>query len=748
VGLLNGCCVQLLTEIRVHRALSHPHVVHFHSYFEDDNNIYMMLELCTNRSLADMVRERGSLTEVEARLFMVQLLSACRYLHQHGIIHRDLKLGNVFLDSKMHCKVGDFGLATKLQTREERKKTVCGTPNYIAPEVLAGGEDGHSFEVDIWSLGVILYTMLVGRPPFETRDVNETYKLIREGRFDFPPGCATSEEARVLVRRMLQTDPTKRPRIEEILRDPWFSSSRAFCAAAIPASARSVAPVFKSHEIVLCKQVVDDELRSEVATLRRRIRTTGPGTEHPDEPPAATVPPPLKTKPLIAPPERQVLGAASVNASAGVRKGVAPPLLPLTSENRPVTSLAGLGPTSRPIVTTVASSSSASARPIVVFEDEDLGAGRPVRGAKRFAMHRSPQPMLAERPTACSVDGDGIHEDDDDVDMSPHKAPALSIRAPPPLTRVDSATETPTTGLPAPFAASSSSSAAAVAAFRSVAVDSPPPRTTGASSSSSAAAARTPADSVSRGENPSTLARMVHTLSRAGTDSAPSHATVEGDIPRLSVVKWVDYSSKYGLGFLLSNGSSGVHFMDMSKIVCASDGLHVEYWPAVPHDERPRDPLTGKRYIPHESFTTEEYPAELKKKITLLTHFRQYLLDHWKQATESGSALPEEIESVARGSPTSGLVYLKKWLRTEHAAVFRLSDRTVQACFFDGSSVTLNPDSSGAVFTDKHNMRSHHRLSDVMHGGNPSVVKRLNYVKDLLSRLVGSGSETAPGTVA
>jgi polo-like kinase 1 len=97
----------------------------------------------------------------------MQIINALKYLHAHRIIHRDLKLGNLFLNEKMEIKLGDFGLATKLDFDGEKKRTICGTPNYIAPEVLEG-KGGHSYEVDIWSLGVIIYTLIIGKPPFET----------------------------------------------------------------------------------------------------------------------------------------------------------------------------------------------------------------------------------------------------------------------------------------------------------------------------------------------------------------------------------------------------------------------------------------------------------------------------------------------------------------------------------------------------------------------------------------------------
>jgi len=98
------------------------------------------------------------------------MLKALKYFHNKRVIHRDLKLGNLFLSEEMKIKIGDFGLASKLEFEGERKRTICGTPNYIAPEVLEA-KNGHSYEVDVWSLGVIIYTLSIGKPPFETNDV-------------------------------------------------------------------------------------------------------------------------------------------------------------------------------------------------------------------------------------------------------------------------------------------------------------------------------------------------------------------------------------------------------------------------------------------------------------------------------------------------------------------------------------------------------------------------------------------------
>ncbi|XP_064477278.1 serine/threonine-protein kinase PLK1-like [Ornithodoros turicata] len=229
---------KMTQEITIHKSLRHKHIVGFHSFFEDDKNVYIVLELCNRHSLMEMQRRRKSVTEPEARYFMQQLLLGCRYLVQEKVIHRDLKLGNLFLNDKMELKIGDFGLATRLDFEGERKKTLCGTPNYIAPEVL--GKKGHSFEVDIWSIGCILYTLLVGRPPFETSSLKETYIRIKKNEYRIPSSVGPT--ARTLIQKMLQLEPERRPNVEAVLADDFFTSGPI--PQRLPVSCLTTAPRF------------------------------------------------------------------------------------------------------------------------------------------------------------------------------------------------------------------------------------------------------------------------------------------------------------------------------------------------------------------------------------------------------------------------------------------------------------------------------------------------------------------------
>jgi len=218
---------KLRSEIAIHRSLDHQRVVKFYDYFEDSEYVYIILEICSNQTLNEFMRKRPGkrLSESEAMFYLYDLIVALKYLHRRRVIHRDLKLGNLFLDSDNRIKVGDFGLAAQLEHDGEKKRTICGTPNYIAPEILEG-KHGHSYEVDIWSLGVICYTMLFGRPPFETSDVKTTYRKIRYNQYAFPDTVHVSQQAKDLISSILRTDPRSRPSLDEILASSWFQTSR------------------------------------------------------------------------------------------------------------------------------------------------------------------------------------------------------------------------------------------------------------------------------------------------------------------------------------------------------------------------------------------------------------------------------------------------------------------------------------------------------------------------------------------
>ncbi|XP_038145201.1 serine/threonine-protein kinase PLK3 [Cyprinodon tularosa] len=227
---------KITNEIDLHRSLSHKHVVKFSHFFEDSENIYIFLELCSRKSLAHIWKERRTLTEPEVRYYLRQIISGLKYLHSRGILHRDLKLGNFFINENMELRLGDFGLAAKLETVEQRKKTICGTPNYLAPEVL--NRQGHSAESDVWSLGCVMYTLMCGNPPFETLDLKETYKCIKEVRHTIP--STISPAAQKLISGILKKNPSDRLTLDQILNHEFFT--KGFTPDKLPTSSCTMVP--------------------------------------------------------------------------------------------------------------------------------------------------------------------------------------------------------------------------------------------------------------------------------------------------------------------------------------------------------------------------------------------------------------------------------------------------------------------------------------------------------------------------
>ncbi|XP_062920546.1 serine/threonine-protein kinase PLK3 [Mobula hypostoma] len=223
-------------EIELHKSLSNKYIVKFYHSFEDDENIYIFLEHCSHKSLAHILKARKTLTEPEVRYYLRQIILGLRYLHVRDILHRDLKLGNFFINDNMEVKVGDFGLATKLLPVDQRKRTICGTPNYLAPEVL--NKQGHGPEADIWSLGCVMYTMLFGRPPFETSDLKDTYRCIRAAEYTMPSSFSVA--AKDLIGSILKKNPEQRPTLDAILNHDFFA--KGFTPDVLHPSSCTMAP--------------------------------------------------------------------------------------------------------------------------------------------------------------------------------------------------------------------------------------------------------------------------------------------------------------------------------------------------------------------------------------------------------------------------------------------------------------------------------------------------------------------------
>ncbi|XP_068660617.1 CBL-interacting protein kinase 1-like [Aristolochia californica] len=212
---------QIKREIGTLKLLKHPNVVRLHEVIASKTKIYMVLEYVTGGELFDKIASKGRLSETEGQKLFQQLIDAVSYCHDKGVFHRDLKLENVLVDAKGNIKISDFGLSALPQhfRNDGLLHTTCGSPNYVAPEVLANrGYDGATS--DLWSCGVILFVILTGYLPFDDKNLAILYQKILRGDTQIPKWI--SPGARKMIRRILDPNPKTRITIGQIRADEWF----------------------------------------------------------------------------------------------------------------------------------------------------------------------------------------------------------------------------------------------------------------------------------------------------------------------------------------------------------------------------------------------------------------------------------------------------------------------------------------------------------------------------------------------
>ena len=552
---------KLISEIKIHKSLHHPSIVGFEHYFEDTENVYILLEMCHNQSLNELLKRRKRITEIEVLCYMVQIIKGLKYLHSHRVIHRDLKLGNLFLTDKMELKIGDFGLATKLEFEGERKRTVCGTPNYIAPEIL-DGKTGHSYEVDVWSLGVICYTLIIGKPPFETQDVKTTYKRIKMNSYSFPEGAIISDAARNLITEILNTDPLKRPSLDQMLAHDFFNLGTSI-PKLLPTSTLACTP-----SLSFIRQYMPDANSHGIVqkVTSQRVQTTENQSN-------------------------KIIG----------------------SERNKIENL-----------------------------------------SSKDSAFTSSRPLTTNTQNYLSTKGKS--------------------------------------------------------------------------------------ESISNLKDPKSMTNNL--TGRDDKTKTDQFNNIQG--PDTWVKKWVDYSSKYGLGYLLSNGSTGVFFNDSSKIILEAKGNIFNYI------ERR---VSDKQEI-ISSHTLSDYPKELQKKVTLLQHFKSYLEGDSSSTNKEVAINPKDQNFISKNQfgleednkttdsskKNMNLIYVKKWMRTRHAIMFRLSNKIVQVCFQDHTEIILSSESRIVTYVNKKAERTTYPLSTALESNNHEMTKRLKYTKDILTHMLSLNS--------
>lgn len=230
---------QIKKEISIMKMVKHENVVKLYEVLASRTKIFIVLELITGGELFDKIVAEGRFDENTARFYFRQLIKGLKYCHGQGVCHRDLKPENLLLDVNANLKISDFGLSALYSGSPEDEgratllHTTCGTPNYVAPEVLADkGYDGRA--ADVWSCGVILYVLLAGFLPFDEPHMSALFRKIQKAEYSFPPWF--SKPIRNLISRILVPNPADRYNVADIENDPWFRGNDNYVDDNLPFS--------------------------------------------------------------------------------------------------------------------------------------------------------------------------------------------------------------------------------------------------------------------------------------------------------------------------------------------------------------------------------------------------------------------------------------------------------------------------------------------------------------------------------
>ncbi|XP_035693860.1 serine/threonine-protein kinase PLK2-like [Branchiostoma floridae] len=754
-------------EVALHRTLIHRHVVAFHHSFEDEQNIYIILENCNRKCLANIIRHRKTLTEPEVRYYLRQVAEGVKYLHGLGIVHRDLKLGNFFLTENMDVKIGDFGLATNAaEEGEDRKRTICGTPNYIAPEVLQ--KKGHGYAADMWALGCAIYTMLAGRPPFETASLKTTYARILEGHYVMPTRLVTSSKA--LLRALLCKDPLQRLTLDGVTEHDFLT--KEFVPTRLPHTACTVEPRFPTKPVT-----------PKLATTQR-CNAFNKKTKTPSSTVTTTTTPRPAAKDKEATPKVEKterdgtrlnrVAAAFSNMSVTPSRGrtasndadddVKEPQNADDGEQSPTVTTpksdAGVD-VKRAIQSAVATFAvPASPRPFDSSTTVTAGAAVGSR-CDRWATRKMLQALATcvdNMPTGISQDfyrrlvreevslgewlcsvcratGEVAQDEEETMDLSLGDGLPGGSGAEEEMEAPEDEAEVPrepTSPIPMPRVVLEDS-----IGDLSVEEDLPVGAERDVTFSLVKKGTKRGADKLTDSLGFAyTVRKRKVTVTYWECEKRPKEEVFCGfrdnqrppqwSGPRGKVTwvpKWVDYSNRYGFGYQLSDNSVGLLMNDASLITLCPDKRTMQYYPAQ---------SGGRTAI----FTAATAPAHLTTALTLLDYFTRYMEDR----LINGGDMPHS-SVVSRDFNVERVPYVTRWFRTDRAIVMLLSCNTLQINFMeDHVKVILtcsDPEDYVMTYINQQRMSSTYRLVTLAHSGCPAEMReRMTYARAMLRKVV------------
>ncbi|CAM6054097.1 unnamed protein product, partial [Sphagnum tenellum] len=208
---------QLRREIEIQSRLRHPNILRLYGYFYDKTRVYLILEYAAKGELYKELQRCRVFSEKRAATYIASLAHALMYCHEKHVIHRDIKPENLLIGSKGELKIADFGWSVHTSSR---RRTLCGTLDYLSPEMVEGKE--HDAGVDVWSLGILCFEFLFGTPPFEEKGHSDTYKRIVRVDLRFPSKPVISAAAKDLICQLLVKDSSQRLPLQKVVSHPWI----------------------------------------------------------------------------------------------------------------------------------------------------------------------------------------------------------------------------------------------------------------------------------------------------------------------------------------------------------------------------------------------------------------------------------------------------------------------------------------------------------------------------------------------
>jgi serine/threonine protein kinase len=661
---------QLLAEISIHRSVIHKHIVRFHHVGSNAENYYLLLEKCNNKSLRQVVKARSRLTEEEVKYWMSQLLDGLAYLHANNICHRDLKLDNIFLHD-MQVKLGDFGFSVKLLPNETTR-TFCGTPNYIAPEVVA--RVGYSLPVDVWAVGVLIYTMLYGTPPFETAAAETTYAKITNNDYSFPVNDTVSEAAREVITWCLQHVPTDRPTCNQLL------AHRFFAPDTIPSSLH---PSSLGYSLPPIPNIVPAN-----RTKRQRAAAIATTENHMDQfAPVAK---------RFAVPDQNKENAGNIVAVPASHRGIHSTANG-TSGNVPVTA-------------TVTSYNSTTARNTAEMQP-------PSHTTRLLRSASAHQNQHITTITTSSAQNQRTTLAQQTMEEDANFIPSHS------------ASSTPTKLVAAPW---------------------------------------------DQSLHEKTLNRIVARLTEISSVPAitelpkvPPPSVTPHDAHQLGhhwIVKWVDYSQRFGLGFQFCNNVLGVLYTDRTSLLSKSDSPYVTYSKFVNAPSATSSGANapeGSNAVAVTSGTSSAFSSPSKPINWILEEFHlekhasviqqrehvrnrmkllEYFADYMKMKLVASSGLSMVCDNHCADSPPLGVL---RWVKTEKAIGFLFTNYTVQINFYDHVKLVMtlpdtvaNPNAVELItIVNEKGSGSTRTAKQLMEGGvmTNSLIAKLHFAANLIA---------------